>query len=339
MGRELRFSKGEIHKRLKRISSNPPPKTGIKKEMSSFKAPPAVPIKIGDDELLFPSDRIGEFFGKSEDESEAYVKDCERVVSFIGGFKDQKMNADASGHLINILSQFGGDRSFLEMIEVADEIRKEVTDEIREKINKRKEADNELGELEITDEIREMINKRRITANEIREMEKVGPLTSLAFLAKISKESVKDWKRDSLIGVMPALRSKPIKDSFRLFAAAGGSTVQTAAEQIVELGFRLKETEAIEKIGKTITQLNEKFGLSDTAMGIFATMDYRVNVLKIANSNAIPQEKRAALVNTLSDRILKFEIEEDTRVFNIKISNLLARSDDPEEAIQELCKE
>lgn len=166
---------------------------------------------------------------------------------------------------------------------------------------------------------------------------KNGHAASIEFLQTVAMESGVDWKREAIIRVMPAFASQPITESFALFGEIGEKTITAAARQIVELGYRLKEKDAIEKLGEVITALNRKFGS-------FSTYDCRANLLGIAKNEKINNENRALLVNVVSDHILGLankkdgkNMEEEIELFNRKVSSTLSRSSDPETAILELC--
>ncbi len=118
---ERRFSTVEVQKRLRRTSVPPAPKKHEKsfnEEAASFKPPP-VPILI--DGVKMPL-RIEEFFGKTEGDAEKYIKEDEKVVSFINGFGDSEMRERVTAHLVSILPQFESESLFLELINVAKKI-------------------------------------------------------------------------------------------------------------------------------------------------------------------------------------------------------------------------
>lgn len=169
-------------------------------------------------------------------------------------------------------------------------------------------------------------------ASEISEFN-YGQNASLKFLDRISHLSEDGLKGDALVDVMKAFRSEPILESFDLFSKVGEKTLSKAAVQIVRLGFILKEGEALEKIGKVITHITNKFGF-------YFTIDYRHILRGIGKSEKIPDENKAKLIHEISDRLLKVTKDEEVDMFSGRILTQLnsSRVDDPEKSILEICE-
>jgi len=166
---------------------------------------------------------------------------------------------------------------------------------------------------------------------------KNGTAASLEFLQSIAMESGVEWKKEAIVKTMPAFTSHSIMDSFGLFGEIGEKTIAAAARQIVELGYRLKDRDVIEKIGGVIVALNRKFGF-------YSTYDYRANLIGIAKNEKIQDENRAFIANAVSDHILNLAIggekdaEEKIELFNRSVSAALLHSEAPETIILEACK-
>ncbi|NYZ77501.1 hypothetical protein H0O02_04280 [Candidatus Micrarchaeota archaeon] len=281
---ESRYTPVEIKARLKRVSVPAPPikaAPDIRSELSSFKPPPAVRISMDGDERFLP---VEIFFGKAEGDDRKFINDHDTVVSFINGFGSREMREEATQHLIDVLSLFGNEEPFSNMVKTA----------------------------------KALFNLKN------------GQIASLEFIKKIAFESRIDWKRDTLISVMPAFGSAPIIDSFLLFSEIGINTLQSSATQIVELGFRLKEEQSIEEIGRTIIGLNKKFGKH-------TTLGYRGAILQIAKKDKIPDEDKPGIVHAVSEKILSFDSDIKVLDFSMFLENALG-TNNPREAVLGLCK-
>ncbi len=157
-----------------------------------------------------------------------------------------------------------------------------------------------------------------------------GYQASIEFLRNIEHQSQVEWKRDALIGVMPAFGSSSVIESFKIFAGIGARTVTNAAGQIVEMGFRLKDRTAVEKLGTVIVTLNERFDY-------LATRGYRGNLMRIATSKKISNENRAMLVHAVSNCILKAGSEDEVERINQKVMTYLRNTEEPEIGIATFC--
>lgn len=147
-----------------------------------------------------------------------------------------------------------------------------------------------------------------------------GHTPVLEFVHNIAFESQVGWKKEAFINVMPAFGSEPIIRSFELFATGPSKhTVLSAAKQLAELGYRLKERSAIENIGKVITHLHEKFD------SMYITLDFRSNLMTIAKHSRIPDENKAVVVNAICDKLLEAKTEREVEELNQDIATHLER--------------
>lgn len=151
----------------------------------------------------------------------------------------------------------------------------------------------------------------------------------LKFLERIAHIDV-ECEPEGITELMKAFRSGPILESFRLFAGIGEVMFRNSAYQLVELGTGYRDSDTIEEIGRTILEINEKFGMH-------ATVGYRTVVLEIAKSEKLSVEDKAELAKLVTEKTLS--LNEDMAVFDFSQAiNASLGNPDPEKRIRELCR-
>ena len=279
---ELRLVKFE--KKVERCSRpSPPPRNGVKAELSRFKvnAPPEV--------IIDKKDKLN--------------------------FEILVRNQKGEERLLNVRKFFSKrEQTFIFRFTESEE---------RENVARR------------LFEIKRIMGNGKITDALMDSLEKIfklhfGQFVAIEFLRNIEHQSKVEWKRNALINVVPAFGSEPIIGSFEIFADIGIKTVTNSAGQLVEMGFRLKDRSAVEKLGVVIVTLNGKFGY-------LATQGYRANLMRIATNEKISNESRALLVHAISNCLLNARTEEQVDILNKKVSTYIRETDDPEMGIVTLC--